>query len=339
MSNSGTTIPITAIVGFLGSGKTTLLNHLLRNANGRKIAVIVNDYGDINIDASLVAGQTDTAIELSNGCVCCTLDSLELDDAIGQFAYKGSPIDQIVIEASGLAEPLDLARTLQAATGQHSHFEACIGLIDSVNIPAANEPELRLITDTIKAADILVTTKSDLATPGQLARLDAVIGEAAPKVRRLTSVNGNVDTDLLLGLPAHPHHDHHHQHDHSQHLHETYQTVSFRSQEPLDPLAFQKFVNTLLPTTIYRAKGSVDLGEAGLGRKYIFQLVGKRADIHWEEWGDTEPRTELVFIGRDIDETTLLQQLSACIAATTQAEVAILAQPKSQSHTPNRSAS
>src|ERR1700760_1979792 len=112
-------IPITAITGFLGSGKTTLLNHILEHNHGLKIGVVVNDYGDINIDSQLVADQTDTMLELTNGCMCCSMDSLELDEAIGQFAYPSSPIDYIVIEASGLAEPADLATTLREASGRH----------------------------------------------------------------------------------------------------------------------------------------------------------------------------------------------------------------------------
>ena len=105
-------IPIMAIVGFLGSGKTTLLNHILKENQGLKIGVIVNDFGDINIDAMLVARQTDQELELSNGCICCTLEGSSLDDAIGQLAHNGSTVDYIVIEASGLAEPRELLRLL-----------------------------------------------------------------------------------------------------------------------------------------------------------------------------------------------------------------------------------
>src|ERR1700760_3447489 len=92
-------IPITALIGFLGSGKTTLLNYILENNQGLKIGVVVNDYGDINIDSQLVAGKTDTMLELTNGCMCCSMGDMELDEAIGQFAYAGSEIDYIIIEA------------------------------------------------------------------------------------------------------------------------------------------------------------------------------------------------------------------------------------------------
>lgn len=325
-------IPITALTGFLGSGKTTLLNYLLKHNQGRKIAVIVNDYGDINIDASMIAGQTDTQVELSNGCVCCSLDSLELDDAIGQFAYEGSPIDHIVIEASGLAEPTDLARTLSGAGSQHCVFESLIGVVDASTASNQSGEERRLIMDTIKAADLLVISKTDLASQGQLEDLQQLIEVSAPKVRVLHAIKGAADPNVLLGRDAElatSHYKHtHHPHDHT-HLHEQYQSFSFQSQAPLDPPSFQHFVNAQLPTSVVRAKGFVDLGVKGLDRCYVFQLVGKRASIHWEEWGERPRRTELVFIGKDMPEAKIKEQLRACVDTEPEssADVVIVAPP------------
>lgn len=123
-----------AIVGFLGSGKTTLLNHILNENQGLKIGVIVNDFGDINIDSMLVARQTDQELELSNGCICCTLEGNSLDDAIGQLAHAGSTIDYIVIEASGLAEPKELLRLLVNSKNDYARFDSLVAVVDASNV-------------------------------------------------------------------------------------------------------------------------------------------------------------------------------------------------------------
>ena len=102
-------IPILVLTGFLGSGKTTLLNHLLANNRGLRVGVLINDFGEINIDSMLVSAQTDTALELSNGCICCQIDGEDVDDAIAQLAQRGSQLDYIIIEASGVADPAELA--------------------------------------------------------------------------------------------------------------------------------------------------------------------------------------------------------------------------------------
>jgi len=113
-------IPITVLQGFLGSGKTTMLNYILTHNEGMNIGVVVNDFGDINIDSKLIKSQSDKQLELTSGCICCSLKTLDLQEAIDQFVFKGSNIDYIIIEASGLAEPRDLALTLRTTLGQRS---------------------------------------------------------------------------------------------------------------------------------------------------------------------------------------------------------------------------
>ncbi len=318
-------IPILAITGFLGAGKTTFVNQLLRAPHGLKIGVVVNDFGSINIDGELVAGQTDTMLELSNGCICCSLETLDLQEAIGQFAYHGSDIDLIVIEASGLAEPRDLALTLRDMTGIGVKLDAIVTIIDAEHV-MENAKEHANASDQIEFTDFVVINKTDTVNRERIDEIKQLIEITNPRARVFEAVKAEVDIRLLSDpdrtWQEEEHHDHsHHTHEH---LHEKYSHLSLELTEPLDPMKFQEFVNTKIPKNIYRAKGFVDLGEVkGHQRKYIFQLVGSRSELYWDNWTkDETPATRLVFIGTDFDAQQLEADLKACIdpEPTTQLE-------------------
>jgi G3E family GTPase len=309
-------IPITALTGWLGSGKTTLMNHILKHNHGLNIGVVVNDYGDINIDSQLIASQTDTTLELTNGCICCSMDSLELDEAIGQFAYPGSPIDYIIIEASGLAEPVDLARTLRNSMTAQTKLDSIVAVVDAANWQHSAETRAAVIQQ-VEYSDFVVINKTDLIDRPSLGRLQTLITGVNDRARVFTATGGAIDVRLLLDQQAHhlspsakadggDHAGH-------KHLHERYASVSFATDRPLDPVSFQSFVNQRIPRTVYRAKGIVNLGAKGHNRQYRFHLVGKRAELTWAEWGGAPPRTELVFIGQDFDSAALNRLAAACI--------------------------
>lgn len=311
-----TPIPITALTGWLGSGKTTLMNYILEHSHGLKIGVVVNDYGDINIDSQLVAGQTDDTLELTNGCICCSMDSMELDEAIGQFAYPGSPIDYIIIEASGLAEPDDLARTLRDAITPQTRLDSIVAVIDAANWQHSDETH-SAVTQQIEHSDFVIINKTDLADQPSLERLQAMITGVNARARVFTATKGAIDVRLLLDQQAHhpiqPLKAEAHSHAGHHHLHERYASASFVTDRPLDPVAFQNFVNQQIPRTVYRAKGIVNLGAKGRHRQYRFHLVGKRAELTWTEWDGSPSRTELVFIGQGFDSAALHRLASACI--------------------------
>ncbi len=306
-------IPITALTGFLGSGKTTLLNHILENNHGLKIGVVVNDYGDINIDSQLVAGQTDKMLELTNGCICCSMENMELDEAIGQFAYPGSPIDYIVIEASGLAEPADLAVTLRDALGDKTTLDSIVAVLDAANLEHNAEANTTALQQ-IEYSDFVIINKIDLVDSTKVDLIKQLINGINERARIFSAVKGEIDVRLLLDqnlrLDAN---EITHSHENHQHLHESYSTISFKTTEPFDPVKFQTFVNEQIPVEVYRAKGFVNLGNKGHRRKYIFHLVGKRAELTWTDWLDEEPMTQLVFIGKDFDKNQLLKSLNKCV--------------------------
>jgi cobalamin biosynthesis protein CobW len=308
--------PVLAIVGFLGSGKTTLLNHILKENKGLKIGVIVNDFGDINIDSMLVARQTDQQLELSNGCICCSLEGNSLDEAIGQLAHAGSTIDYIIIEASGLAEPAELLRLLVNSKNPHARFDSLIAVVDAENVLDTHQKHPTFI-EQLKDADILILNKTDLVNAKKLKKVKGYLEFVNQKAHVIDAINGAIDTRLLLS-PDHTVKDNTQlvlsepEEDHSMHLHHTYQRMSYTQDKPLDPQLWEQFVE-LLPPSIYRAKGFIYFGMKGLEQKFLFQSVGKRHEMKLDEWLGTTPKTELVFIGQGIDESALQSALDELV--------------------------
>ena len=308
-----------AIVGFLGSGKTTLLNHILKENQGLKIGVIVNDFGDINIDAMLVARQTDQELELSNGCICCTLEGNSLDDAIGQLAHVGSTIDYIVIEASGLAEPKELLRLLVNSKNQFARFDSLVAVVDASNVLETKEKHPDFM-EQLSLADIIIVNKLDLVNVKVTKEIDGYLRFINEKAHILKSERGVIDTRLLLSPEKLFTHSASQlsltdKEDHSTHLHHTYQKVSLSTEKPIDPALWEQYAENI-PSTIYRIKGFINFGMKGLGQKFLFQSVGARSTMQLDEWLGKPPRTDLVFIGTGINEEAFRKELDLLIDAS-----------------------
>lgn len=307
--------PILAIVGFLGSGKTTLLNHILIENQGLKIGVIVNDFGDINIDAMLVARQTDQELELTNGCICCSLEGSSLDDAIGQLAHTGSTIDYIVIEASGLAEPKELLRLLVNTKNDSARFDSLVAVVDASNMLDTKKKHPEFM-EQLSLADIVVLNKVDLVDKKTLSEVLGYLSFVNGRAHVIKTEMGKLDSRLLLApdkLPS--------QHNdssqlklasepgnHDEHLHHKYQKLTFSETRPIDPKKWDNFLGNL-PNTIYRSKGFIYFGMKGLGQKFLFQHVGPRNEMKLDEWLGQTPKTDLVFIGSGFDEANLQKAL------------------------------
>lgn len=226
-------LPVTIITGFLGSGKTTLLNHILTNQQGLKTAVLVNEFGEIGIDNELIVQTDDTnnMVELSNGCICCTINN-DLMEAVYKVLERQEQIDYLVVETTGLADPLPVALTfLGSELRDLTRLDSIVTVVDSENF-SLDLFNSEAAYSQIAYGDIILLNKADLVDEANLDALEVRIRDIKEGARILRTVKGEVPLGALLSVglfesdqyfdpeaEKHEHHDHEH-HDHAHHDHE-----------------------------------------------------------------------------------------------------------------------
>ncbi|MEY8039959.1 CobW family GTP-binding protein [Saccharopolyspora cebuensis] len=302
-------VPVLVVAGFLGAGKTTLLNHLLRHPRGARIGVVVNDFGKIGIDAMSVAGQVDAAVSLSNGCLCCAVDPEGLDEMLGRLTRR--PIDVVVVESSGLADPRVLIKMLLNSTDERISYGGLVEVVDAAEFATTrrDHPEL---DGHLRFADLVLLNKADRA-----ADLDGVlrlVRELAGGTPVLPTSHGRVDPELLVDARAAPvaqqlSFDELLADDEDDHPHAAYQSVEFSTAEPLHPRRFMRFLDER-PAGVYRMKGFVHFGPAD-PRAFSVHTVGNFVRFAATRRPAT-PGTHLVLIGAGIDADRLHADLAAC---------------------------
>jgi G3E family GTPase len=387
--NDGTR-PVTILSGALGAGKTTTVNHLLTNAGGRKIAVLVNDMGEVNVDADLIENQSGGVAELSNGCICCDKrDDLEVE--VSRLARERE-FDALVVESSGISEPAPVARlfTTGAASAPYD-LDTLVTVVDAAGfrdtIASGEEvttedlrrtragqvereggetrPLSDLLVGQVECADVILLNKCDRVDDGDLDETEALLESLNPRATRIRTTHGQVDAGELVATgrfdydtvsetaawqraaehaEAHGH-GHSHADDgdeaHEDHTHHSPQSeygidsFVFRSHRPLHPGRFVAFVESL-PASVVRSKGRLHvagheghayrMSQAGSatridrGEQWIAAMPESRQDLQrrmqgdvpWDEtWGDR--RTELVVIGKAMDEAAIRERLTDCL--------------------------
>lgn len=312
-------VPVVALTGHLGAGKTSLLNHLLR-ARGARLGVIVNDFGTINVDAALVSGQVDDVAGIAGGCICCLDDAGGLDDALERLAQERLRLDAILIEASGAADPLVLARLIRYSGVDRVRPGGIIDVVDAVEyfdtVDTRPEPPARFAASTL-----VVIGKTDLLAPGErdavIGRIRARIAERNPRVPVILARRGGIDPALVFDtvteedppdqLPiarlvresaAHGDGDHHH--------HEHARAASVALAAPTAPSALIDLLERP-PAGTYRLKGRVRVRAPRGDRGFVVNLVGRM--IHVSALPEPPAHGELVAIGADLDVDTAHRDL------------------------------
>jgi G3E family GTPase len=324
---SSQVIPVTVLTGFLGAGKTTLLNRILGGDHGLRIAVLVNDFGSINIDAELVVGVEGggDVISLANGCVCCNIRD-DLLGAVQQTIDRPERPEYIVLEASGVAEPSGIAATfLDLRLRDRLRLDSIMCVVDASQIFAAPEM-LDLKLRQIAFADMLILNKTDLVESEQIAHIRAWLNDRFHHQRLAEAIRGNVPMEILLGAgrfdPAQLGADTGHRHDcadtHCDHPDHgaLFETWSYENDEPLS-LELLRDTAGKLPASIYRCKGVINSAEAP-ERRSILQVVGRRVDLTLEnDWCERPRRTRLVAIGahRALNAEMLRESFDRCVAS------------------------
>ena len=307
-------LPVMIVTGFLGSGKTTLVNHILAQQTGLRIAVMVNEFGDIAIDGDLIVDATDDMVELANGCVCCSINN-DFVAAVSRVLQHRGRIDYLVIETTGLADPLAVALTLV-----RPEFCDCIRLDAIVALADADAFSLDrfaggVALNQLRYADFVLLNKCDLASADRVAAVEGRIRSVAQGAKVLRATRAKVALPLILGtglfrsdrLPRETSHDHITQ--------DGFDAVSFASDRALSADAFQAFLERL-PANVFRAKGILTI--AGSCRRHVFHLVGRRFTLDEMPAGDEAPagvsgQTRLALIGQNLDARHLRAQLAACL--------------------------
>ncbi|MGB3387493.1 MAG: GTP-binding protein, partial [Pseudaminobacter sp.] len=283
MSDAQTQIPVTVLTGYLGSGKTTLLNRILSENHGKRYAVIVNEFGEIGIDNDLIVESDEEIYEMNNGCVCCTVRG-DLIRVVEGLMRRPGRFDAIVVETTGLADPVPVAQTffMDDDVRSKTKLDAVVALVDAKHLPLRLK-DSREAEDQIAFADVVLLNKTDLVTPEELREVEATIRAINPSATIHHTTRAGVKLDEVLDrgafdlsralendphfLEAHDHdhdhecgpdcdHDHHHHdhdHDHYHHhdhgeasaIHDvTVQSVSLRGAE-MDPKKFFPWIEKI----------------------------------------------------------------------------------------------
>jgi len=300
-------IPFTVLGGYLGAGKTTLVNHLLKNAHGERLALIINDFGAINIDADLISEQTDEQINLTNGCICCGM-SAGFDEALDSLLALDPAPDRIIVEASGVADVVSLAQY-----GHHPGLtlDGIIVLADAETVRAKARDKYvdKTVLRQLKGADLIVLNKVDLVTREKLEDLEAWLKEITPGTPLLRTSNARIPVDAIFGLGHTEHAVEWQGHD----GHEAYVTWDYVRDAAKGVVTRDNLDVFLaaLPRSVIRGKGFFCVSDSNGEEVLLYQQVGRRVTLTPQSGFDRAADTRIVLIGLAAElNTRMLDELA-----------------------------
>ncbi|WP_394742154.1 CobW family GTP-binding protein [Natronococcus roseus] len=347
-------IPVTIVSGYLGAGKTTLVNHLLTNEAGHEIAVIVNDMGEVNIDADLIARENEEegVIDLSNGCICCRLQGDLLEEA--RRLAESREFDYLLVESSGISEPIPVARVFLEGTEESEidpteqfRLDTMVTVLDTYGFwkefdagatlpegaqPDEERPLSEVLVEGIEFCDVLLLNKTDMVPDDVLEEIETVVDRLQPRAERVRTTYSEIDPDLVLGTgrfdfedakrsqgwkrelrgEGHGHGSHEHGPGHSAADLHGVSSFVFRADDPFRPDELGEWLEEW-DGSIIRAKGVCHVA----GREEVIGLSQAGPAVQAGPIGEWRPdddrRTQLVFIGREMGEERIREELEAML--------------------------
>lgn len=314
-------IPSTIITGFLGAGKTTLLNRILSDSPGKRIALIINEFGEIGIDNQLVIESKEEVIEMNNGCICCTVRG-DLIRIIGSMVERGEAYDHIIVETTGLADPAPVIQSfiVDDVLRENTELDAVITVVDSKHI--GEHWDSAEVEEQLAFADVIVLNKNDLVTPQEVDGLEKRIHKINRMAAILRTSNCELEAGSLLNLKkfdlqnalsVDPNFLSEDAHEHDSSVY----SISISEEGIIDGGKLSKWLLEFLQlygNDIFRMKGVLNVDDED--RRFVFQGVHMTLDGRpGRPWKPGEQRrNELVFIGRNLDEQAIREGVISCLA-------------------------